>query len=96
MRVAIVITDGKSDNREQTKIQARQLREAGIHVFAVGVGKGVDLQELYLIGSTPSSDYVFTVDNYAALDSIKKLLAAKTCEGETPSHVFVKSCDRKF
>ena len=51
-------------------------------MFAVGVGEGVVLDELDVIASAPSDDFVFTVDNYAALASIKKLLALKTCQGK--------------
>lgn len=81
VHLAIVITDGKSGNREETKIEAKVLREAGISVFAVGVGKRVDVEELHLIASEPSRDHVFHVENYEALHKIKELLAAKTCKG---------------
>ena len=78
----MVRTDGKSENREQTRMEAQRLRAEGVHVFAVGVGEGVVLDELDVIASAPSDDFVFTVDNYAALASIKKLLALKTCQGK--------------
>ena len=81
--MAVVITDGKSDDRVMTQQQATRLHDAGVHVFAVGVGDEYVTDELNVIASAPSSDYVFTVNNYAALDRIKDLLAMKTCQGKT-------------
>ena len=53
----------------------------GVHVFAVGVGQDIDMGELHAIASKPADEYVNTVDNYDALNSIKELLAIKACQG---------------
>ena len=81
VRIAIIVTDGRSDDSRATSHEARLLRESGVHVFAVGVGQDVDMQELNAIASEPAEDYVNTVDNYDALNSIKELLAIKACQG---------------
>lgn len=81
VKIAVVITDGLSKDPEATAQQAQLAREAGIHIFAIGVGQAVDMQELLNIASTPQREYTFAVNDYTALKSIKKLLAMKTCEG---------------
>ena len=96
VKVAVVITDGKSDDRQLTTRHARLLRAAGVHVFAVGVGGQYVLDELHAIASAPSDDYVFTVDNYSALDRIKDLLAMKTCQGKRQRDVTVQTVDYKL
>ncbi|KAK2157693.1 hypothetical protein LSH36_186g01011 [Paralvinella palmiformis] len=84
VHIGIVITDGRSDNPKETARQARMARKEGIHLFAVGVGKHVDQRELYNIASQPPEEYVFEVNNYEALGSVKQLLAMKTCEVTEP------------
>ncbi|ELT96727.1 hypothetical protein CAPTEDRAFT_109203 [Capitella teleta] len=81
VKVAIVITDGQSNEAQATKRQAQLLRDAGVHVFAIGVGRNVAEEELEAIASQPSSSHVFMVDSFQALESISIVLAARTCEG---------------
>lgn len=83
-RVGIVITDGNSDEREKTASEAEKVRDAGIHLFAVGVGESLDISELEAIASPPSKYYTFAVDSYAGLDNIKELLAIKACTVTDP------------
>ncbi|XP_013410815.1 uncharacterized protein LOC106173996 isoform X2 [Lingula anatina] len=79
--IGIVITDGKSNNgRKFSKDAADAARKAGIEVFAIGVGSGVDQNELKDIGNDPDKDYVFTVGNFDALKSIKSQLTVQTCK----------------
>lgn len=80
-RVAVVITDGESTDSVKTAKAARAARELGIHLFAIGVGKRFDRQELESIANEPAKEYVFTVDNYSALQKILKVFAVKTCQG---------------
>lgn len=79
-RVVIVVTDGKSSDEGKTKYWAEQLKKRGAYVFAIGVGTDADPQELTSIGSHPSRDYVFQVDGYSALNTIKDILAFRACE----------------
>ena len=80
-RVGVVITDGLSDNRTATAIEAETAKDDGIHMFSVGVGKSVDLIELKAIASQPSIYYTFLVENFQGLGNIRELLAIKTCTG---------------
>ena len=78
-RIAVVLTDGLSADERQTAKEARLAQKAGIKVFAIGIGSGVDMIEIRNIASDPSDDYVFQVADFASLDAIKDTLAIKTC-----------------
>lgn len=76
-KVAIVMTDGESSSQEGTKHEARMAHKAGITVFAIGIGRNVKESELQAIASRKS--YVFTVDTFDALESIRDLLTLRAC-----------------
>ena len=80
IQIGIVITDGESDNPTATALQARLAREQGIHLFAIGVGNAQEA-ELKNIASQPSDKFVFRVTNYGHLDTIKEMMALRTCKG---------------
>lgn len=82
--IAIILTDGKSWSLSKTTNEAKIAKEKGIYMFAVGIGSNVDLKELKGIASKSNkkeSQFVFHVENFDALDSIKEILAIQTCEG---------------
>lgn len=62
-------------------MESRRAHKAGIYLFAIGIGQFVDTLELNDIASNPDGDFVFQVDDYTALTSIKDLLAIKACQG---------------
>jgi len=80
-RVGVIVTDGQSDEPELTFTEAVLAKEAGIHMFAIGVGTNPAREELNVIASSPTVYYTFTVENYKALTSIRNLLAIKACSG---------------
>lgn len=55
-KVVMIITDGKSNNPEKTKIMANELKRREINMISVGIGS-VDLDELYVVSSTPNDQY---------------------------------------
>ncbi|XP_053383095.1 von Willebrand factor A domain-containing protein 2-like [Mercenaria mercenaria] len=80
---AFVLTDGMSTSRAETRIAAKELREFGVHVIAIGIGKEVSHQELVDIaspGDTFSPSYVFSVGDFNALDTLLKQLVQITCD----------------
>lgn len=77
--IAVVITDGRSQETNKTKAMAEVAHRRGIKMFAIGVGKRVSQEELRNIASDPNWEHVFEVDNYRALDSIKDTLTSRTC-----------------
>lgn len=81
--ILIVMTDGLSRNPDSTKLQAKLAKTNGTYIFAIGISDNVDEDELSYIASGPDStvsDFVFSVDNFDALDAIKSVLAIRTCE----------------
>jgi hypothetical protein len=82
-KIAIVVTDGQSNNKALTLAEAKKARDAGIKVLAIGVGHGVNVAELNGIASVPNSQYVYTADNFDALSSLKTMLSNKACEGNS-------------
>lgn len=85
-RVAVVITDGRSDNRKATVIEADLAKQEGVKMLLVGVGKHVDLEELKDIGSLPSEEYTFLIDNFAGLAGIRDSVVTKACRGNRNLH----------
>ena len=80
-KIAIVMTDGESYFPDRTAAAAKKLKEAGVNVFAVGIGDQVNNDELKSIASEPTEQYLFNVGSYELLDEIKEELAMGACEG---------------
>ncbi|CAC5383555.1 unnamed protein product [Mytilus coruscus] len=80
-KIAILITDGEPTDIEATRIAAEKGKQEGIIIFAIGVGQYIDQTELDIMASSPTETHSFAVDDYAALSSIEKSLAEKTCTG---------------
>lgn len=79
-RIAIILTDGQSNDVHRTMAEASKAKSEGIALFVIGIGKQVDEAELEAIASKPLDIYMFTVGNFDALDSIKEQLAIRACE----------------
>ena len=50
-------------------------------VFAIGIGGNTNRKELEAIASEPTDQFLFEVDNYGLLDTIKNTFSVKACEG---------------
>uniref|UniRef100_A0A3P9KJE2 VWFA domain-containing protein n=1 Tax=Oryzias latipes TaxID=8090 RepID=A0A3P9KJE2_ORYLA len=90
-QIAVLITDGESNDPVETP--AQQLRDHGVLVFCVGVGKDAQKQ-LKTIANPPQDHYVFIVDRYedlhSLLDSLKE--GGGVCvEDEFSLHLFFLS-----
>ena len=57
-RIAIVVTDGRSNSRPATIAAAQMVHSRNILSYAVGIGNNVDMTELSAIASDPDSQYV--------------------------------------
>ena len=79
-KIVIVITDGKSNDKTKTLEESRRLRSSGAIIFSIGVGDGVDRDEL--LGMASKSAYVFDVSTFSALQNIRERLTKTTCEGK--------------
>lgn len=78
--IAIVLTDGQSQDSQATLRQAEIVHRTGITVFVIGIGSQVDRHELSAIASQPTESYMFMISSFDALEHIKEELAIKACE----------------
>ncbi|KAH9492718.1 Collagen alpha-4(VI) chain [Bulinus truncatus] len=78
-KIAVVITDGQSWDEKETRKQATLLKDYGVMVYAIGVGKSVKDDELEAIASSPREEFVFNVDDFSALSQLRDILAIKAC-----------------
>ncbi|XP_068180137.1 matrilin-2-like [Antennarius striatus] len=75
-RIAMVVTDGRpQDTVEEIAAQARQ---AGIQIFAIGVGR-VDMDTLKTIGSIPHSEHVHLVASFSQIETLIAVFKSKLC-----------------
>ncbi|RUS89867.1 hypothetical protein EGW08_002397 [Elysia chlorotica] len=81
-QIAIVITDGDSNDKSATAASAKRMRDKGITVFSIGVGDGPDQAELRAIASDPDNTHVFSVNNFNSLNQIKAALQQRACEAK--------------
>ena len=76
-KVLILLTDGKSYDRVGKP--AAVLRNMGVQVFAVGVGKRVSMKQLIQIAN--NRRHIFTA-NFRNLGSFVRAIKQKACKGE--------------
>uniref|UniRef100_A0A670Y0E3 Collagen type XIV alpha 1 chain n=1 Tax=Pseudonaja textilis TaxID=8673 RepID=A0A670Y0E3_PSETE len=75
-KIGILITDGKS--QDDVIPPAKNLRDAGVELFAIGV-KNADENELKEIASEPHSTHVYNVADFSLMNSIVEELTKTVC-----------------
>ena len=82
--VAIVITDGESNDRKETFQMAVEARKNDIEIIAIGVNmkSNAGRQELRALASDPDEFNVFNVNNFTALYGITDYIVAAVCNSE--------------
>ncbi|XP_062601604.1 cartilage matrix protein-like [Saccostrea cucullata] len=78
--IVIILTDGMSQDFRYTVQEAAAAHNQGITVFVIGIGDQVDEKELKAIASKPTDNFMFEIDNFDALKTIKDTLAIRTCK----------------
>lgn len=81
-QVAVVLTDGRS--QDDVAVPAQVLQLAGVEIFTVGVQDAVD-SELREMSSWPYDTHVFSVDTFLALRDVIQDLVAGICGAVTRS-----------
>ena len=71
--LAVIVTDGQSNDMPYTISKAEEAKASGIHVIAVGVGL-LDTTELMQLASDPASDNAFNVNDFEHLVTIERLI----------------------
>ena len=56
--IAIIVTDGESNDKDATLRQARTAREAGIHMMSVGIGKQSQLSHPHAQAHASTANYL--------------------------------------
>lgn len=85
--IAVIITDGKSNNYTYTVEQAALAKAAGIHIITIGIAM-TDVSELYQIASDPVTENVFNVNDFNGLYSIEGVIEQKFIEECTGMSIY--------
>nr|XP_033497526.1 collagen alpha-6(VI) chain-like isoform X1 [Epinephelus lanceolatus] len=75
-QIAVVITDG--DSTDDVVQPAQRLRQHGVIVFGIGVGRA-NMQELGSIANRPPERFLLSIDSYQALQTLTKNLLQTVC-----------------
>ncbi|XP_078508318.1 matrilin-4 isoform X2 [Lissotriton helveticus] len=90
-RIGLVFTDGRS--QDSISEWAKKAKEAGITMYAVGVGKAVE-DELKEIASEPVHKHFYYTSDFTAINHIAEDLKLNVCPEEGQGEVEVKNpCD---
>ena len=68
--MALIITDGESNNKEATLREATLAKTAGIQLLTVGIGSWLDMNELQNMASYPYQKNMYHVDRFDALSGL--------------------------
>lgn len=85
-KVMVILTDGKQTVTSDSKtldVAVRPLQEKNVTVFAVGVGKAIDITELLLLVGGNGNN-LFRAENFDELTKHSLQLAAQTCKRIKP------------
>uniref|UniRef100_A0A3B5PQX8 Matrilin 4 n=1 Tax=Xiphophorus maculatus TaxID=8083 RepID=A0A3B5PQX8_XIPMA len=86
-RIGLVFTDGRS--QDDISEYAKKAKEAGITMYAVGVGKAVE-DELREIASDPVEKHFYYTTDFSAINTIADNLKLNVCPAESLREVEVK------
>ncbi|KAA0718319.1 Collagen alpha-4(VI) chain [Triplophysa tibetana] len=75
-RIAIVITDG--DSQDSMEEPAQKLRNQGVSIFIIEVGKS-NTAKLRSIANSPHEEFMFSIDSYQELQGLQESLRNKLC-----------------
>ena len=62
-------------------MEALRGHDAGIIMIAVGVGSGIDQNELEAIASEPICLHLYLLKNFDEVDDLKYAIEKRTCDG---------------
>ena len=79
--IIVLITDGGSNDVEQTILKATEAKIQGITILVVAVGNWLNRFEVNEVASYPAVKTVFNVRNYDSLPTIRNVLAEAVCDG---------------
>ncbi|XP_050390695.1 uncharacterized protein LOC126809880 [Patella vulgata] len=80
-KVALVVTDGRSSSLIATEAASLILKSKGVTVFAIGVGSGINENELKAISSDPDCTHVFILKDFSEVETIINAIQKRACQG---------------
>ncbi|XP_013390757.1 cartilage matrix protein [Lingula anatina] len=79
-KIAVVIVDGKSENRPAIYAAAKAAKQAGVELIAIGVGDNIEPKELGIIAT--SRRHVIRLQDYSQLrGQLRRLFYRVVCKG---------------
>lgn len=79
-KIAVILTDGNSDNFLETIEEAKKARSAGITLIVIPVTDWLNMLEIKEIASDPDEFNILMVKNLDALNTISKPLQRTLCD----------------
>ncbi|CAL8287989.1 unnamed protein product [Merluccius merluccius] len=87
-KVAIVITDGQADERDEVRLEkaVTEAQVMGIEMFVIGVVNQSDTtyeqfrRELNLMASDPDDEHVYLIKDFDTLSTLEHKMLTKICE----------------
>ncbi len=80
--IAVVLTDGGSNDKAQTMQEAYLTKQAGVHIITIGVGGWTDEYELIRLASYPYATNKIDVRRFSALLDVKDRIRNLVCNSE--------------
>uniref|UniRef100_A0A0B7AJL4 VWFA domain-containing protein n=1 Tax=Arion vulgaris TaxID=1028688 RepID=A0A0B7AJL4_9EUPU len=81
-RIAVLLTDGMSRHKQLAADNATLAKREGIFIFTVGIGNGVDKDELREIASDPKTTFYYHASDFDNLKDIRSQLSEKMSQVE--------------
>ena len=80
-RVAVVMTDGDSNDSNFVEEASDAARDQNIIMFSIGIRSGINIEELNQIANQPTDSYRFKVIDFDKIDTIAYFVQNKASQG---------------
>lgn len=78
--VALILTDGGSNNEAATILQAEECHDQGLTMFSVGIGSNLRISELEAIASYPTCIHLIMLEGFTEFESLSDTIQERTCD----------------
>ena len=86
-KILIILTGGQSSGSINQPSQ--QLKNIGVIIFPVGVGSGINEEQLETMASPPADEHVYLLNNFNELSSaLAEKISAKVCNGNILYYIY--------
>ena len=80
-KVVVIVTDGfSSTGVEFLKDKVRMMRGHGIEVFAIGITRRMNEEELLVLSSTPVKNHLFRINDSQDVNKIVDSITNQLCK----------------